>query len=306
MNKKIRKITNIRVDYAMEDPSKPDETDWYEKKSYAISLEEYDIKGNLVKTVSYNRTGDIHEHYQYKYDDMNNMIEELNFIDEDEIAEHKYFDYDGAGRQIQERVLYMEGGENIFRSLYDDSGNLIKRIQTDADGETEETSTYEYVDGKLVQAIVFDGDHVEISRNQYTYNEEGKQISYAHIASDERSNYRTEYSYNEKGLREKTLKYNFRDQLIEKAIFTFDDRNNITEIIEEDIRDYKKIHFTYDENNKAVKQEEYNRNDDILLSVERSYDDEGKVLEAVVYLSDPVENIRNMYVSKYEYDYFDE
>ncbi|HNW89913.1 MAG TPA: hypothetical protein PKN48_09640 [Bacteroidales bacterium] len=305
MEKKIQNTKNYRINYAMENPLNPDETDWYEKDSFLSSLTEYDQNGNTLKTLSYNHAGEIIEHYVYKYDEKNNLIEEINFFDENEIAEHRFFQYNESGKPVEEKIVYLEGGENFIKFFYDEKGNLTKRVQSDVDGEIEETEILEFMDGKLLRAVLTDGENNEMSRREYTYNDDGKMISYTFTSADPDSNFRTEYFYDENGSREKTLRYNSNNQLIEKNLFTTDENDNVTELYEEDPRSAKTTKFTFDENNNIVKQEEFNTNDELLSSIERTFDEEGRLTESLVFLQDPTQNIRQMYASKYEYEFFE-
>ncbi len=306
MEKKIQSTKEYRISYAMENPSNPDETDWYEKDSFLSALTEYDQNGNVLKTMAFNHAGEVNEHYVNKYDEKNNLIEELNYFDEQELAEHRFFIYNEAGKITEEKVIYMEGGENIVHYSYDEQGNLIKRQQTDIDGEIEETEILDFINGKLVLAVQTDGENKLMSKREYAYNEEGKIINYIFTAADEDGSFRTEYYYDEKGIREKTLKYNAKGQLVEKNLFTTDDHDNVVEIYEENTRSIKTTRFTFDENNRIIKQEEYNRDEELLMSIERTYNDDGKLAESLVYTQDPAENIRSMFATKYEYLYYEE
>ncbi|HOY30594.1 MAG TPA: hypothetical protein PKW80_01825 [Bacteroidales bacterium] len=306
MEKKIQTIRNFRIEYAMEDPSRPDDTDWYEKNSYLSSHEEYDERGNMIKSLSYNHAGDIHEHYRYTFDEENRMVEQFVYFDENEIVEHHFFVYDDSNNQIQEKIIYEEGGEAIIEFFYDENGNMVKRVQKDVDGEVEETETFLFENGRMLCSEMYDEENQLRSRRNYEYNEQGKLVKFTYFTPEPGTGYVTEHYYNEKGLREKTLKYNSGNQLIEKTLFSYDEQDNVTEIIEEDPLTLKKTCLTYDDKNNAVKHEEYNRDDELLISIERTYHDDGKMFEALVYSQNPAENIRNMYTSKFEYTYFNE
>jgi len=304
MEKKFQKISNFRVDYAMEDPTRPDDTDWYEKDSYLTSVEEFDMNGNVVKTLSFNHAGDISEHYQYKFDERNNMTEELIYFDEHALVEHHIFTYDQSDKRIEEKVTYEEGGEIIVEYSYDEHGNMVQRLQKDSEGEIEETEKFEYDNGKIMRTFLYDVDNMEVNRREYAYNENGKLIKFSFFSADPDASFVTENFYDEKGVREKTLKYNSKNQLIEKTIYTTDETDKVIEIYEEDVRSVKKTCFTHDDKNNVVKQEEFNKNDELILSIERTFNEEGTLLEALVYIQDPSENIRSMYASKYEYEFY--
>lgn len=306
MNKKIQKTTNFRVDYSMENPSNPDETDWIEKSTYLVSESEYDNNGNLILAKTYGSTGDINEHYKYIYNEKNQMVHEINFFDDIEIVEERFCTYDDSGKIAEEKIAYQEGGENIINYFYDELGNLVKRQQCDVDGNIEELELFEFEGGKLKKNILFNDENKEVSRHEFSYDENGNLLRNSFYSAEANENFVMENFYNEKGIREKSLRYNSKEQLVEKVIYTIDENENISEIIEENTKSFKKTRFTYDQNNNVIKQEEFNNNDELLSNIERTFNDDGKLAESLVFIQNPVENIRQMYASKYEYIYFDE
>lgn len=60
MSRNVKSIQNTQVNYSMENPSKPDETEWIESSSFVSSMVEYDLHGNTIKTASYSEHGGVH------------------------------------------------------------------------------------------------------------------------------------------------------------------------------------------------------------------------------------------------------
>ena len=108
MSRKVKSIQNTQVNYSMENPSKPDETEWIESSSFVSSMVEYDLHGNTIKTASYSEHGGVHELFEYSFDEQNRLAEEICYFDEDEVAEHKFISWDG-NKRVSERITYQEG-----------------------------------------------------------------------------------------------------------------------------------------------------------------------------------------------------
>ncbi|MCK9613838.1 MAG: hypothetical protein M0R16_13250 [Bacteroidales bacterium] len=306
MDKRIKKITSETIIYAMEDPSSPETTEWFEKETHLSSEKEYDENNNLVKSISYNHSGDINEHILYKFDEKNNCIEEICFFDENEIAEHHYFVFDDKNLCANEKIVYAESGESHVTFKYDERGNLLERRVMNPEGETEEMEVFEYDGDKLISEKLFGEDNVLEHENKYSYHENGDVVLYEHITSEERSSYTTEYFYNQKGEREKILIYDAQGRLREKLIYTRDDKGNILEVTEEDVTSVKTTKMSYDEKNNPVKQEDYNKEGILILSIERTFNDDGVLTETTVFSCNPVEEIYQLNATRHEYLFYDE
>jgi hypothetical protein len=305
MDQKIKTIKGIYVNYSMEDPSKPAETEWIEANSYTASLNEYDKNGNLIKSSSYTHGEEVHEFYEYTYDADNNLTEELCYMDENELAEHKFITWNEQKLPAVEKVVYQEdGSENTTYFAYNENKLLTKKKVVDQDDELEEYDTYEYENDRLICEKKFDSDKNLVFTKKYNYDEDGNMTAYEYSSTDEYDYQRSEYYYNENGERVKTLRYNYKDQLIEKNIVQFDDKGNITELIEENQRSNKITRLYYDDNNNQIKQEEFNEDEILITSIERTFTTDNKLMESLVYTQNPEDGVQQMYAYKYEYEFW--
>ena len=64
--------------------------------------------------------------------------------------------------------------------------------------------------------------------------------------------------------------------------------------------------MTYDEKGNTLKQEEFNDDDTLVSSLERTFDEEGNLIESLAYIQSPEDDTRQMYATKYEYEYYEE
>ncbi len=287
----------------MENPTKPDESEWIESNSFLSSLSVYDENGNVIKTVSYSQQGSVQEFYEYKFGENNNLVEEICYYDETEIAEHKYIFWD-EDRKISEKISYQEGGENIVILSYDHENNLIERRVVDQDNELQEKEIYEWENKNIISEKMFDDEKLIFQKN-YSYNELGLLAEYEYSSPEHADKSRVTYFYNENQNREKILRYNWKDQLIHKTIFTEDENGNVIEIDEEDQKSKKITRLFYDDRGNTIKQEEYNEEDVLIVNIERTYNTEGSLLETLVYSQNPEDDVREMYATKYDYEFFD-
>lgn len=307
MDQKIKTIKGIYVNYSMEDPSRPSETEWIEANSYTSSLNEYDNNGNLIKSSSYTHGEEVHELYEYIYDANNNLIEELCYFDENELAEHKFISWNENNLCTTEKVIYMEdGSENTTYFTYNENNLLIEKKVMDQDDELEEYDTYDYENDKLVSEKKYDHDKKPVYTKKYNYDADGNMTQYEYSSPDEYEYQKLEYYYNENGDREKTLRYNHKNQLIEKNSMQFDDKGNVTELFEENQKSNKITRLYYDDNNNQIKQEELNEDEILITSIERTFNADNKLIESLVYSQDPVDGLQQMYAYKYEYEYWEE
>jgi len=306
MDKKIKSVKSIHVDYAMENPSNPAETEWIEKETYTASLNEFDPQGDILKASSYNHDQEIHEFYEYKYNENHKVVEELCYFDEDQVAEHKFIEWDENGLAVSEKIIYQEdGSETTSYFTYNEAKQVIEKRILDQDDELEELDKFEYDGDKLISESKFDCDMKLVYTNKYKFDEKGNMIEYEHSSSDPYEFLRHEYFYNEQGEREKVLKYNYKNMLVEKNIMEFDEQGNLIELFEETQTTKKTTKLYYDDNGNQIKQEEFNEDDEIIISIDRTYDADNQMLESLVFAQNPDDGVQQMYAYRYEYEYWE-
>lgn len=307
MKQKVKSIISIRINYTMENPSNPQETEWIEVNSYNSSLNEFDRNGNLIKATSYDQDHEVHEFFEYKYDTNNNLIEELCYYDENELAQHKTISWYDKKLPESEKIIFQEdGSENITYFKYNEKDQLIEKRIINHDDEPEEFDTYDYDGDKLMCESHFDSDHKAVFTKKYRYNENGDIKDYEYSTPDPYEYSRMEYFYNEKGAKEKILRYNHKNQLIEKNLMEFDEHDNVIEQYEENQLSKKTTKYYYDVNHNQIKQEEYNADDIMILSIERTYNADNRLVESLIYSNDPTDGVQLMYAYRYIFEYWEE
>jgi hypothetical protein len=102
------------------------------------------------------------------------------------------------------------------------------------------------------------------------------------------------------------LKYDDNGKLLEKNLYTYDDKNNLIETIEE--TPYKKIttQIVRDEAGNAITQKEFNREGNLNHDVERDYDEFGNVTEVRSFVSGSGQRPDRKYILRYDYEFFED
>ena len=187
------------------------------------SYKEFDEEGNLAKETFYKYGDEVTEIDLYNSDGL--LICKESFDYSHYIVR---FEYDEAGILIGEYEEDYDENDNIkytYEDTYDSEGNLIKRIITDADGNSYEAAAtqidedgnkrviYQYGadgeimfrteeeyddDGNLLSKVsyaVYDGDRV-LSCEEYSYDDEGRVIDKIYELVDVTE---TRYEYSDEG-----------------------------------------------------------------------------------------------------------
>ncbi len=77
--------------------------------------------------------------------------------------------------------------------------------------------------------------------------------------------------------------FNKKDDLIERAVFFYNEKGNLTEVIEENQKGKNHTFMEYDEKGNLLYQEEKNSDDILKGRVERTYNEDNLVVESHVY-----------------------
>lgn len=301
---KIRSLTQTRINYKMENPADPENSEWIEDNSYRTLLNEYDEGGRLLKAATYDPEGNVIEMYEYTYDALGQLAEEVLYYDEGEEAEHRWYQYNENGAPVAEKVIYQDGGEAHITYAWDEKGSLTEKVTTDQDGEIEQKEIIEWDGDKMMREVFIAEDNVVVSENIHTYDEEGRRVETIMIQPKDKMRTRLVFRYDEKGARTQMLKYNTQDKLIEKVAYTVDDKGNVTELAEEDAAGVKTTRSTFDDNGNTVLQEEYNDNEELNHRVERTMNEHGDMAESTVYIDNHGNSANQFYTIRYDYEYF--
>ncbi len=290
---KLKNITVHRTDYIVESINDESLTE----RKFLYQIEKYDEQGNVILEASYTMNGDIQEKIERKYNDKSKLVEELCYLTEDEIVERKELLYDEKNTIIAENIFFEEGGSNKMQYYYEND-NLVRK-ELISEGEIEEYYSYEkegnekltryYQEDELIYTIIQKEDEkgniIRLERKQ------------------ELENLVEEYTYDDNGKRT-SMQQSVNGVFLNRRDFRYNDRGEVTEILENNDGLKTKTSIQYDDKNNPVLQIETDKNDQILTQIERVFDDKNNVTKATVVIDDASRGISSKYSLEYDYDFY--
>jgi YD repeat-containing protein len=276
MSNKIKSETIYRLDHV---PG--EEIDINQEFDIMQSYHEFDEQGNLLLEMAYAHDGEIVDKIKYRYDEEGRLVESLIYGEYDDIMERRVAEMDKDGRTLRESIHYLDGSADIREYSYDENGNLISIIAHDDEDETEFSEKYFYSGDKVVKVERLDGNDRVIFRQEDEYVD-GVMRTRKIWSSEDDEPYTLIYHFNENGFREQELRYNNRDQLIERNIYETDESGRVIRIIEENRQRKNTTEFTFDEKGNPVHQVETDLNGNLNHEVFRVYNSDGDLIITTV------------------------
>ncbi len=300
MEKKIKIRKTMRHNYVYDENQK----DWVAAHQYVTAIQEYDESGHLLSSKSFNREGDPGEHNEYRYDAAGRVSEELIYFDEGDLAETHRYTYNEKGKVIIEEVLYQDGSHDKAFYTYDSDGNLMERRQEDDEGSVESLESNVYQGGNLIRETVEGSGGDVTSDATHTYDAVNRRTESLVWNPERDEHIRITYEYDERGNPECTEQYNGQGQIVARTTQSYDEKDRVVEILEEDTMATKTTRIQYDDQDRPVLQEEFNEKDELNLRIERTYDEEGELIESLVYVDRHDQGPDQYYAVRVSFEYF--
>lgn len=273
MSKKIKSETIYRFDHL---PG--EEIDLDQEFDIKQSYHEFDEAGNLILELAYTHDGEIVDKIEYRYDEAGRLVESLIYGEYDDIMERRVAERDKDGRTIRELIHYLDGSADTREYSYDDKGNLISMKATDDEDELEFSEKYYYEGDMVMKVERCDADDKVIFREEDEYID-GVIRTRKIWSSEDGDPYTLIHQFNAAGHREQELRYNSRDQLIERNIYEEDENGRVVRIIEENKQRKNTTEFTFDEKGNVIHQIETDLNGNLNHEVYRVYDPDGDLIQ---------------------------
>ena len=287
MSIKIKSETIYRVDHVPGEEIEPDQ-EFDQKHSYR----EFDRTGKLLLEIAYTQDGEIADKIEYHYDEAGRLQETLVYGDDVEVLERKEVVWNRDGKVAREITHYLDGSADTHEYFYDDSGNLTGLQVKDDEEELELSEKYSYENEKVIKIERWNGDNELIFKQEDEYADENlrKRTIWS---SEEEEPFRVVVEFNAAGHRHQELRYNSRDQLIERNIYEEDEQGRVTRIIEENRQRKNTTEFSFDDKGNVIHQAETDLNGNLNHKVFRIYSPEGALLQTTVEaVMKPSGNIR--------------
>lgn len=303
MGNKVKTISVYRK--SIFDAGKPGERT--EAEPVIVSTTEFHPQwGKPVMEVQYSQEGDMEQQARYEYDANGFLIREVLTEGHGEVLEEKSFEPDDQLRIKKEFRHYADGSFDTLEYWYDDAGHVVRKDLYDDEGVLESKEVFEYRDGLLVKEMTFEGDDELLAETEYTYDDDGLLDEKIIHQIDEGHYVRQEFSYNESGVRDAILGYNREGDLVERILFTLDDKGRPVSIEEENKRKKNQIRLAYDDADLLVFQEEFDMKGELVSRVSRNYDTNGLLLSSEVTARNPLLGQRQHYEVIHRYEFFEE
>lgn len=300
MDRKVKTKTTTRYDYVYDQ----EREEWVVGNHYVTEVQERDEAGHLISEKSFNRDGELGEHNEYRYNEQGQVIEERIYFEGEELAELHTFEYREDGKMSVEHIEYQDSYRDQIIYSYDAGGNLTERRQVDEDGEVESCEAFVYEGEFLMKETVIGSEGEFVSESVHRYDEQKNLVETLLRGREDHESGRLVYEYDERGNRDCIERFNINGEIIARTTNTFDDKDNIIEIFEEDTTTSKTIKFQVDEQGKIVLQEEFNDKEELNHRIERIYDPEGELIESVVYVDRHDQGPDQYYSIKQAFEYF--
>jgi antitoxin component YwqK of YwqJK toxin-antitoxin module len=249
--------------------SQDEENEIIEVDGKLLSIVEYDEKGNIILSKTYDNEDEVAEHIERKYDE-NRLIEELIFVDGDVVEKHE-FNYNSENLIENEKVTYSDDTVESWIYKYDINKNLIEKRTQYPDSEENSYQIFEYKDNKLVSEKEFENGELYFEK-LFEYDENNNLTAFIlkDFVENKEEKIIYEYDNNQNKIRE--LKYDFQGRLVTRLSFRYNENNQLIKKIEDTTYSSRSYIFEYNELGKLSSQIQVDENEEELTKINFLYD----------------------------------
>jgi hypothetical protein len=298
MKKQIKSAKTYRVELGSEISDKR------EGKELLTQCDTFDSKGNVVEHIQYFLDGSIEDRVVNEYSNEGKLLEEILIDQDGETAERRTMEYDEKGRPAREIKHYQDGAQDFITYSYNEAGHLAEKIYGDDSGWTEKRELHTYENDRLISMQEFDEEEKLIGKTTVVYDSEGKVEESSEWPAGEQGG-RKVTIYNEKGLIETIKQYSETDKLIARFTYSYNERDQVTDITEETQAGTSTSHTAYDEKGLPIMREEFSENEELNHRVERTFDDDGNLINSHVFINGRGRHVNQHYIERVAYTFFD-
>lgn len=294
----IKKTTTVNTQYQRTGFDKDDIV----QIQYKESEVEYNEGGKILKETHFAEDGEMDSYTLNEYDERGRLVSSVQYDADDILCQQTTQQYDEEGRMVCQGNIYGEGSPEYLTKFIYENDLLMRQDSYDEDefDFTEKEFAYDG-EGRLVKEIDYtdDGETLYIIENQY--NEKGllSQMVRNEVAAKDRRTY--QFSYDERGNKVKDLVYNYNEELIAKAYYTYNDNDQLLEAETEDLDRYQKATYTY-EGEHLVEEAITDKDGNVLTKTTYRYNEQGDIDLITRYIRDEVDNNELRVLSETQYD----
>lgn len=267
----------------------------------------YNEKGNLIEEQKLNTENEADELNYFTYGTEGKLLEhKMNFIAEGFEETYRYV-RDENGRLVKEEKLYGDDPGEATVYIYNDKGEVIEIIKTDADGEPESKETIAYNEkGNITTRKMHDASGNLTEKTELTYDEKENPILKSEYDGKGELASVSNFTYNEKNQLVGAVQKNTQGKLMESVTYVYDEHGNT---IEKNIRDFhpRKLIYSFDENNNCIEEAVFDLHGNLSSKSIYEYNEHGNVVSELNYNMDTNRmNRDNNSGHRFEYEFFPE
>ncbi len=295
---KIKKTTTLSTQYQRTGFDKDDITPIQYKESEV----EYNESGKVTKETHFSEDGGVDSYTLNEYDERGRLVSSVQYDADELLCQQTTQQYDEEGHLVCQGNIYGEGSPEYLTKFVYENGLLMRQDSYDEDefDFTEKEFTYDN-EGQLVKEIDYSDDGEVLYAIENQYNEKGllSQMVRNEVAAKDRRSY--QFAYDERGNKVKDLVYNYNEELIAKAYYTYNDNDQLLEAETEDLDRYQKATYTY-EGAHLVEEALSDKDGNVLSKTTYRYNEQGDIVLVTRHIRDEVDNNTLRVLSETQYD----
>jgi YD repeat-containing protein len=299
---KIKKTTTFSTQYQRTGFDKDDITP-IQCKELEV---EYNEAGKAAKETHFSEDGEVDSYTLNEYDDRGRLVSSVQYDADEILCQQTTQQYDEEGHLVCQGNIYGEGSPEYLTKFVYENGLLMRQDSYDEDDFdfTEKEFAYDS-EGRLTKEIDYSDDGEVLYAIENQYNEKGllSQMIRNEVAAKDRRTY--QFAYDERGNKVKDLVYNYNEELIAKAYYTYNDDDQPLEVETEDLDRYQKATYTY-EGAHLVEEALTDKDGNVLSKTTYHYNEQDDIDLITRYIRDEVDNneLRVLSETQYEREYY--
>lgn len=247
-----------RSEYVYDDNENLERVNYYSPEGAIDNVDEYDLDGNIIKTIFYDESGNETSTMENEYVN-GNLVKATRY--NMGLLDYVYeYDYNQNNARIRASVTYSEGDAMVTSEGESDAnGNIIVERSYDENGNVMAVNEYDYDgNGNVIKITVLSADGTSMGSTENEYDKYG--------------NITKECGYSSDGSLEYTLEYEYE----------YDTKGNV--ILETDYYDGNvSSSHEYNAKHEEIKTMNPDENGKMKVTYEAEYDSEGNIIKGISY-----------------------
>jgi len=304
-----RKIKSIQIHKSFLIPESAEE--FSETEEFIEQITHYNKNGDIIETSKFVEDNELEIKIIRVYDETNFLAEETHYHeDEMEFTEKYIFKKNSSGKLNAIEKHYQDGSIEITNFEYNEAGNLIKKIQFDEDGNTENTNEYIFdSSNQLIESKEMDESGSIHENILLKYDSKNRLIEAEELDIANQTGIITLNSYNEKDEISESIVRDSKGKLLRKITNLYDESGKIIKRNLENYNEYHRIditNYSYDHESRIVSEEVLGPFEEIRQKTNYEYNADGNLEITYQYETEITQNPGSHYwKTRMQYEFYD-